>query len=329
MIRLRAPGERIPLLFRREGTAFRAEPVLHHRPGEGAFFRGTVFRLAVVPVVLDDLPRPSVPSDADLDRMFFSRDARSLRDYFADQSFGALDVVGRVFPTVAVPARRGAFVDQPMGAGPDSLYARALMALHARDGEKALRAFDGIAFLYPGEIASAPRRGMWPHRAMIRVGSRLLPYYVKNLPGGAPDSIGVHCHEFGHLLGLPDQYGVAHRTGAGDFCLMAIGHRGGGKSGPDRPFGLCAWCRAALRWAHPVPVDPYAVQDLALAPLDAAGPGEMFLVPGLSGGEAFLLENRRRAGWDADLPGEGLLVWRVGGPADDPVIVLVEAHGTR
>ena len=55
----------------------------------------------------------------------------------------------------------------------------------------------------------------------------------------------------------------------------------------------------------------------------------MFLVPGLSGGEAFLLENRRRAGWDADLPGEGLLVWRVGGPADDPTIDLVEAHGIR
>ena len=329
MLRLRAPGERVPILFRRNGTAFRAEATLDRRPGEGAFFRGARFRLAVVPLSLEDLPRPAAPSDADLDRMYFAKDARSLRDYWRDQSFGVLEVMGRVLPTVSVPARREVFAAQPMGAGPDSLYARALGVLRRRDGEAALREFDGIAFLYPGEVASPPRKGLWPHRATIRDGSRLLPYFVKNLPGGGPDAIGVHCHEFGHLLGLPDQYGVAHRTGAGDFCLMAIGHRGGGTTGADRPFSLCAWCRAALRWARPVAVDPRKVQDLALSPIDQAGPGEMLLVPGLAGGEAFLLENRRRIGWDADLPGEGLLVWRVGGDADDPLIDLVEAHGIR
>ncbi len=329
MVRLRTPGERVPLLFRREGIPFRTEATLDRRPGEGAFFRGRVFRLAVVPLSLDDLPRPAVPSDGDLDRLYFGRGERSLRDYYRDQSFGALDVVGRLFPTVAVPAKRATFARQPMGAGPDSLYDRALRALHARDGDGALRSFDVISFLYPGEVASPPRRGMWPHRATIRVGGRLLPYFVKNVPGGGPDPIGVHCHEFGHLLGLPDQYGVAHRTGAGDFCLMAIGHRGGGSAGAARPFGLCAWCRTALGWTRPVPVDPFRQQDLALAPLHAAGPGEMFLVPGLRDGEAFLLENRGGAGWDEDLPGGGLLVWRVGGSADDPDLDLVEAHGIR
>jgi M6 family metalloprotease-like protein len=258
--------------------------------------------------------------------MYFSKEAGTLRDYFRDQSYGAFDVVGRVLRTVEVPAKRRTFAEQPMGAGPDSLYARALAALAARDGDRALAEFDGIAFLYPGEVASAPRRGLWPHRATIRVGARLLPYFVKNLPAGAADAIGVHCHEFGHLLGLPDQYGVAHRTGVGDFCLMAIGHRGGGASGPGRPFGLCAWCRTAMRWARPAAVDPFLEQDLVLGPVDG-GPGEMFLVPGAAEGEAFLIENRRRSGFDADLPGEGLLVWRVGGPADDPRLDLVEAHG--
>jgi hypothetical protein len=160
----------------------------------------------------------------------------------------------------------------------------------------------------------------------------VLPYFVKNIDGKEIEPVGVFCHEFGHLLGLPDQYGTAHRTGVGDFCVMAIGHRGGGASGSDRPFGFCAWCRAQLGWTRPAPVDPFAVQDLLLAPA-SSGSGEAFLVPGAGEGEAFLLENRRREGWDSDLPGEGLLVWRVGGPLrhgdtpDAPWVDLVEAHG--
>jgi len=344
MVRLRVPGESLRVDLRREGIPGSVPVLLGRAPGEGAVFRAPAFRLAVLPVALEDRPRPLLPADADLDGMFFSVDSwtgplpsgrrrrGSLRDYFRAQSQGALDVVGRVLQTVLVPASTRTFAAQPMGGGPESLYARALQALRARDGEGALSAFDGIAFLYPGSVASKPRRGLWPHRGTLRVGGRVLPYFVKNTGEGEPDPVGVFCHEFGHLLGLPDQYGVAHRTGVGDFCLMAIGHRGGGTSGADRPFGLCAWCRTVLGWTRPAAVDPGLVQDLVLAP-STAGVGEVFLVPGDAEGEAFLLENRRRAGWDADLPGEGLLVWRAGAPVrpgeaeDLPWLDLVEAHG--
>jgi immune inhibitor A len=344
LIRLRAPGERVRLGIRREGALLEAAAILGERPGNGVLFRRPVFRLAVIPLALEDLPRPAAPDDAALDRLFFARDGGgatlpsgrrprgSLRDYWRDQSGGTLDVVGRVLPTVRVPALRRAFADRPMGGGPESLYARAIRTLEAAGGTEVLAPYDGIAFLYPGPVASPPRRGLWPHRDAVRAGGRLLPYYVKNLPEGEIDPLGVHAHEFGHLLGLPDQYGVAHRTGAGDWCLMAIGHRGGPTSGPDRPFGLCAWCRVRLGWLRPAAVDPFLEQDLALAP--SAGPrGEAFLVPGGGEGEAFLLEFRRRAGWDAELPGEGLLVWRVGGPPppggpgdDGGGPDLVEAH---
>lgn len=344
MVRMRVPGERVRVEILRDGIAGSAPLVLGRRPGEGALFQGRVFRLAVLPVELEDRRfEPAVPA-ASLDRTFFSRDAHrgplpsgrsllgSLRDYFRDQSRGALDVVGRVLPAVTVPATARTFSVQPMGAGPDSLYARTLAALHGREGAAALADFDGIAFLYPGPVGSPPRRGLWPHRGTLRVEGRIVPYFVKNIPAGEPEPIGVICHEFGHLLGLPDQYGVAHRTGVGDFCLMAIGHRGGGGSGADRPFGICAWCRTVLGWLRPAAVDPEVEQELALAPV-STGAGEAFLVPGEGEGEAFLLENRRREGWDAELPGEGLLVWRAGAPLgpsdspDTPWLDLVEAHG--
>ena len=343
MVRLRVPGERVRVEFVRDGVPGSTPLLLGRRPGEGALFRGPVFRLAVIPVALDDRPRGPEPSDAVLDRLFFSRDSHvgrlpsgrtlhgGLRDYWRDQSGGRLDVVGRLLPTVAVAAAARTFAVQPMGAGPDSLAARTLAALHARDGTAALAAFDGIAFLYPGDVASPPRRGLWPHRGTLRVGGRVLPYFVKNLGEGEPEPLGVLAHEFGHLLGLPDQYGTAHRTGVGDFCLMALGHRGGGSAGADRPFGLCAWCRTVLGWCRPAAVGPARGPARALRP--ASGPRGGCHLPGGSDGEAYLLENRRRAGWDRDLPGEGLLVWRAGAPIlpgqapDTPWLDLLEAHG--
>ncbi len=345
MVGVRVAGEPVAVRLRRGGVERTVAVVLGRRPGEGALFRGREFRLAVVPLSLRDRPRGPQPDDGTLDRAFFSATLHrgrlpsgrrlhgSLRDYFRDQSLGALEVTGRVLPTVAVPASTDAFREGPMGAGPDSLYARATAILVDRGDVAALQEFDGVAFLYPGPVASPPGRALWPHRATVRVGGRVLPYFVKNVAeDGEPEPIGVPCHEFGHLLGLPDQYGVAHRTGVGDFCLMALGHRGGGDTGSDRPFGLCAWCRAVLGWLRPVPLDPGRVQHLVLAP-STAGPREAFLVPGSVASECFLLEVRRREGWDGDLPGEGLLVWRAGAPPapgappDLPWLDLVEAHG--
>ena len=106
MIRLRVRGERVPLLFRRGGVAWRTEAVLGHRAGEGAFFRKTSFRLAVIPLSLVDLPREGTPDDAALDRMYFGEQPGSLRDYYRAQSGGAIDVTGKVLPTVEVPAKR-------------------------------------------------------------------------------------------------------------------------------------------------------------------------------------------------------------------------------
>jgi len=35
------------------------------------------------------------------------------------------------------------------------------------------------------------------------------------------EPIGVHCHELGHVLGLPDKYGVGPRGRLWIYCLMA------------------------------------------------------------------------------------------------------------
>jgi hypothetical protein len=126
----------------------------------------------------------------------------------------------------------------------------------------------------------------------------------------------------GQLLGLPE---LAARTenagskGLGPWCAMSDPYT------TNRPQELSAWCKERLGWLQPTVIDPTRPQKLILGPVESS-PKECFKVlvrP--DGSEYFLLEVRSRKGFDADLLGEGLLVWRV--VNDRPI--LEESHGVE
>lgn len=121
-------------------------------------------------------------------------------------------------------------------------------------------------------------------------------------------NFGVLCHEFGHLLGLPELYapGKPHE-GIGVWGLMGQGTwlgRG------DHPPHLDAWSKAQLGWIDVETVERsrrgVRVPAVTTAPRAVKIPA----VPG-EPREYYLLENRQRRGADAKLPGEGILVWHV------------------
>jgi M6 family metalloprotease-like protein len=126
--------------------------------------------------------------------------------------------------------------------------------------------------------------------------------------------IGVYCHEFGHALGWPDLYdasvlGGGLNLGPANWCLMATGLYGGGSLTPERPTRPCAWALADAGW---ITVNNLTQSGpVSFEPVDDAGVAYRFWWEGQPSSEYFLLENRRRRGTDADLPGEGLLVYRV------------------
>jgi hypothetical protein len=93
--------------------------------------------------------------------------------------------------------------------------------------------------------------------------------------------------------------------------------------GRGRPQHVSARSKEKLGWLQPTVIDPTVKQKLILAPVEGS-PRECFKVlvrP--DGSEYLLLENRRRRGFDASLPGEGLLIWRI--VNNKPV--LEESHG--
>jgi M6 family metalloprotease-like protein len=122
----------------------------------------------------------------------------------------------------------------------------------------------------------------------------------------------VVIHETGHLLGLPDlnQFGAptlnAAIRHAGGWDIMSF-------NTPGAQFLL--WHKLKLGWVEPSQVACHRLDEISsvearLEPLDAPG-GSKALVIVTGASSAYVVEVRRRAGEDARLCDEGVLVYAV------------------
>ena len=138
---------------------------------------------------------------------------------------------------------------------------------------------------------------------------------LRGSSGNLIATIGTACHEFGHVLGAPDFYDILSDSlnyiGTGEWDLMAHGSWNG-------PWGA--------RGSSPAHINPYTKINTfgwATAKNLPVGNGLVTLYSANSNnnsfykiatptsGECFLIENRQWLGFDAFLPGHGMIVWHV------------------
>jgi hypothetical protein len=126
------------------------------------------------------------------------------------------------------------------------------------------------------------------------------------------DGIGTFCHEFSHVLGLPDLYDTDYEKSGGEsnhpdeWLIMS----GGGYANYGRtPVGYSLYERYAAGFALPEVIDGEGSKRLN--PLALFNKG--YRINTEVTNEFFLLENRQPSQfkWDEYLPGHGLLVFRV------------------
>jgi M6 family metalloprotease-like protein len=298
----------------------------------GGYWTRDVYRLAVICVEYPDVKHnPKIPTSA-WQESFFSTSTYnktsvsgqpvygSLNDYYLEQSFGKLRVEGKVFEYVEVSKKRTDYATGNRSA----LLTEAIELLQKREGKDVLKDFDGINFIYAGDRVMTSRGSLyWPHRASIAHQGRRWPYFICPEGGARMGNISVYCHEFGHMLGLPDLYARPENPGSeglGVWCAMS------NQAGNGRPQHFCAWAKEKLGWVKPAVIDPSVKQKLILGPVEES-PKECFKVllrP--DGSEYLLLENRsKQKGFDRSLPAEGLLIWRV--VRNRPI--LEESHGVE
>ena len=176
---------------------------------------------------------------------------------------------------------------------------------------------------------------------MPEVGGDLTGYMFGYPLGPYPPTVGVYAHEFGHLMGIPDQYDYGRESdGTGNYSLMGGGPWCFWCPNPtfpqylmfmgNSPSHLDAWSKYRLGFVTPMEVEPGTQVSATLRPVELFPDVYRMDVPNSGGKEYFLLENRQHVGFDQGLinmsfpddpaelfsAGHGLAIWHI----DDTVL---------
>jgi len=167
---------------------------------------------------------------------------------------------------------------------------------------------------------------IWPHRWTLANystkfnGVSVFDYActseLRGYSGSNMCGVGTFCHEFGHVLGLPDYYvtsGADHHT-LSSWNIMDYGpYLNQGRTPPS----YSAWDRFFLNWSIPTELKvagnykldtlitsnrSYLISQTDNHNLNGANPSPV---------EFFVLENRQKTGWDTYLPGHGMLAYHI------------------
>ena len=122
------------------------------------------------------------------------------------------------------------------------------------------------------------------------------------------DGIGTFCHEFSHILGLPDIYDVAY-SGMAGMVTWDVMCKGLYNDDSKTPAGYTAMDKYTVGWLEPVVLDAPAM-NLTLKPFSESNEA-YFIVCGADNNEYFTLENRQQTGWDKALGGHGLIISQI------------------
>ena len=281
--------------------------------------------LRVIVVLVDFADKPMTQTRQHFEDLFFSQNklpTKSVREYFKDVTHGLIDIQGNVvgpfrLPQTIVAYAHGASGTTTQQPNAQTMARDAAMAANPsvnfkpfdNDGNGFVDAFIVIHAGAGGEV-TGDSDDIWSHKWVLSGGAlsvdqtKIFAYLT------VPEDcrIGVCAHELGHLLfGFPDLYDTdSSSEGIGNWCLMAGGSWGGGGDTPVHPS---AWCKANQGW---VTVDNRTTDgNVSIPDVKTSNKVLRLWKNGAPGNEYFLVENRQRTGFDASLPGGGLLIWHI------------------
>ena len=250
----------------------------------------------------------------------------SVSDYFKSQSYGqfniSFDVLGPITMSEAI-SYYGENDESGYDLRPGELVVKACKAVDSQvnfanydwDGDSEADMVM-IIFAGRGENSGGGRNTIWPHEWTLTesdYGSQLKldgiaidTYAMSNeLSRTGIAGIGTICHEFSHCLGLPDFYDTIYslKYGMGSWSLMDSGNYNGNGF---IPAGYTSYERMCCGWVAPQELVS-STKVRGMQPLSLS-PQAYYISNDGYGNEYYLLENRQLNGWDAKLPGKGLLV---------------------
>lgn len=255
----------------------------------------------------------------------------SARDYFIDQSSGLFtpefDVVGPIKLSHRMSyygannsqgkdSKPGLMVKEACEYAADSLGVDFSNYDFDNDGT-----VDFVYVIYAGyaESYGASSNTIWPHASQLSllgigcsVSGKTVNRYacsseLKYATGTRVEGIGTFCHEFSHVLGLPDMYNTS-TTSVDELGTWDVMDQGNYNNESHTPPSMSAFERMSLGWLELTEID---------TPADSISLDEMtqnnvaYRISTADANEYFTLENRQQVKWDAYHPGRGLMIMHI------------------
>ena len=308
-----------PLCLTRSGAIHRAQfkPYTSWDPGK-------VYRVPVLLMSFADCDFSCENPKEFYDRLFnesgfnLGHGPGCVADYFRDQSRGLFNVVFDVVGPIKVTSNQ-------KGGNNNFGTSQIIEVIKLADEQFNYADYDwdddgnaqSVIIIYAGyggnEEEDAAKGCIWPNTDAlyfsldgVRIGgySASPELWVENVSCG----IGTICHEFCHILGLPDFY----PTSGSEFSVVDEWDLMDGGNYADYgwcPPNLSIHEREYLGWQTPIELTSSAtITDM---PAYDDGGVAYRIVNEAHPDEYYLLENRQQKGWDLMLPGHGLLITHV------------------
>ena len=189
---------------------------------------------------------------------------------------------------------------------------------------------DNVYVLYAGkgEADGGSKTTIWPHQWDIysaenltcKLDGKSIRAYAcsAELNGSNKCAMGTPLHEFGHVIGLPDYYDTQYESTnyteartPGEWSIMDAGSY---NNDGNTPPNYSIFDKYFLGWATPKFLAKDEVKNVTMTTdWDDAYQinGGSSRVAATNTKTVYYIENRQKSGWDAYLPGHGMIVWQV------------------
>lgn len=244
----------------------------------------------------------------------------SVKDYYYDNSSGRLSLNVSVVGPFTLPNTSayyaGSTGTQRMNEFVSSALSLADPSVDFSQYTNGNSNVSNIHFVFAGQAQSSTGNTseIWPHESRVSsniikdgVGFTTYSCSAEKRSATTMDGIGTMCHEMGHSLGLMDLYDTDY-TGSGGTAVTPgvwdLMDGGSYNNNGNTPPYLNGYERQVLNWSTPINLTTNSTGILPCL-ADSLMSYKLYL----NGNEYFICEHRKQKGWDAYIPGNGMVIF--------------------
>jgi len=245
----------------------------------------------------------------------------SFRDFFLESSYNKLDLQSTIFGPFTLDEKAEYYVPESKWAtyAKNSIQKAIAEGVDFSDFTVNGNQIEGIYIIYAGHDQSAGcKTCIWAHAQLsfnYSFGGYLFKRYaasseLEGASGSTLSTIGTFCHEYGHVLGARDFYDTNYEIwgeydGTGFWDLQASGSYNDGGKTPATPNPRSKI--TTYGWATAIELN---TPQRCTIPVSRIYENAYYRINTPASNQYFILENKKKEGFDIGIPGENLLIYR-------------------